>query len=118
MTIKKIGIVGVPLGFAAGQTGSELGVNAIRLSKIRGRTFSDHLRSLGFETIDHGDVAIMNPTGKDETGSPKHLAEMLASSNNIMAAVTDSIGAGEIPVIIGGDHSIAIPTFSAGRCRR
>ena len=33
---KKIGIIGVPLGYGAGKKGSELGPTALRLSTIRG----------------------------------------------------------------------------------
>ena len=110
---KKVGILGVPLGFGAGQTGSELGVNAMRLSKIRGRHLTDHIRELGFEVSDHGDSTILQPATTDKIKNPKHLTEMLASSANIIADLTEILQNGEFPVILGGDHAIAIPTFSA-----
>jgi arginase len=110
---KKVGILGVPLGFGAGQTGSELGVNAMRLSKIRGRNLADHIRSLGFEVVDHGDAAIVQPESVPADENPKHLAEMLASSENIMGSLDSILKSGATPIILGGDHSIAIPTFSA-----
>jgi arginase len=110
---KKVGILGVPLGFGAGQTGSELGVNAMRLSKIRGRNLADHIRSLGFEVTDHGDAAIVQPDNIPADENPKHLAEMLASSENIMGSLDAILQSGATPIILGGDHSIAIPTFSA-----
>lgn len=109
----KVGILGVPLGFGAGQTGSELGVNAMRLSKIRGRNLSDHIRFLGYEVIDHGDAAIVQPEDSLDTGNPKYLNEMLASSGNIISSLANMLDDGQFPVILGGDHSIAIPTFSA-----
>lgn len=113
MTEKKIGILGVPLGFGAGQTGSELGVNAMRLTTFRGSKLSVHLREMGFEVNDHGDAMIVNPLDESDSGNPKHLAEMLASSENIIAKLSDILNAGEFPIILGGDHAIAIPTFSA-----
>jgi arginase len=109
---RKAGILGVPLGFGAGKTGSEMGVNAMRLSKIRGRRLADHIRTLGIETTDHGDAVIVQPVSGSDT-NPKHLPEMLASSANIMSAVTGILQNGEIPIILGGDHSIAIATFLA-----
>ena len=112
MTYKKVGILGVPLGFGAGQTGSELGVNAMRLTRFRGKSLADHIRQLGYDTIDHGDVAVVQPVDAADTGNPKHLAEMLASAANIIEALSGIIKNGEIPVILGGDHAIAIPTFS------
>lgn len=112
MTDKKIGILGVPLGFGAGQIGSELGVNAMRLTRFRGEDLAEHLRR-GYEVVDHGDAAIVQPKPGSNGGKPKHLAEMLASSQNIIAALTDILNNGEMPIILGGDHAIAIPTFSA-----
>ncbi|HRI03090.1 MAG TPA: arginase [Pyrinomonadaceae bacterium] len=113
MSSKKVGILGVPLGFGAGQTGSELGVNAMRLTRFRGLGLAEHIRHLGYEAIDHGDAAIVQPANQLDTGNPKHLAEMLASSANIVEKVTAMLGDDEFPIILGGDHAIAIPTFSA-----
>ena len=110
---KKIGIIGVPLGFGAGKTGSELGVNAMRLTKFRGAHLHQHIAELGYEVTDHGDVEIVQPVAGSNGHNPHHLNEMLASSANIVKAVTNILEGGEIPVILGGDHSIAIPTFSA-----
>ena len=56
MTNKKVGILGIPLGFGAGQTGSELGVNAMRLTRFRGHSLAEHIRG-GYEVTDHGDVS-------------------------------------------------------------
>ena len=113
MVSKKVGILGVPLGFGAGQAGSELGANAMRLSKIRGRHLTDHIRELGYEVNDHGDSKIVIPPSEENDDNPKHLAEMLASSENIIGDLRKILQDGEFPIILGGDHAIAIPTFSA-----
>ncbi|HEV7698768.1 MAG TPA: arginase [Pyrinomonadaceae bacterium] len=110
---ERVGILGIPLGFGAGMTGSELGVNAMRLSRIRGGTLAEQIRGLGFEVTDHGDAQVQNPINSNDESNPKHLAEMLASSASIMAALDTILTANEFPIILGGDHSIAIPTFSA-----
>jgi arginase len=108
-----IGILGVPLGYGARSMGSELGVNAMRLSRMRGKILADHIRSLGYEVTDHGDAEIVHPEQYPSHENPKYLPEMLASSRNVMASVTSILENGETPVILGGDHAIAIPTFSA-----
>lgn len=113
MTEKRVGIIGVPLGFGAGQTGSELGVNAMRLTRFRGCSLAEHIRHLGYSVTDHGDVPIVQPDSEADGGNPKHLAEMLASSASIITNVNNILAAGELPIILGGDHAIAIPTFSA-----
>ncbi len=106
---RKVGILGVPLGYGAGQTGSELGVEAMRLSRMRGGVLIDHIRSLGYEVTDHGNVDIVRPqTPPEATANPKYLPEMVASSANIANGVKRILSDGAIPVILGGDHSIAI----------
>lgn len=116
MDKQKVGILGVPLGFGAGQTGSELGVNAMRLTRFRGKHLTEHIKDLGIEVTDHGDVLIDVPDPLVEAGHPRYLREMLAASSNVIDRVGDIVAAGEIPLFIGGDHAIAIPTFSAVAC--
>jgi arginase len=111
---KKVGLLGVPLGFGAGTKGSELGVSAIRLSKINGVRLARQIRDLGYDYKDYGDVEIINPAREAEPGeNPKFLEEMIKSSRNMVKSVKQILNDGAFPVIIGGDHSIAIGTFSA-----
>jgi len=110
---KKVGIIGVPLGFGAGRMGSELGATAIRFSFIRGSHLTEHIKGLGYDVTDYGDVEVVKPNYIAIEGEkPKYLQSMIASSKNSAAAVKKILQAGEIPVILGGDHSIAIGTFS------
>ncbi len=111
---KKVGIIGVPLGYGAGQTGSELGSTAIRLTKFRGEYLTEHIAELGYEVTDYGDAEIVKPNriaAADE--NPKYLPEMVESCKNMAVSLKEMLSKGEIPVILGGDHSIAIGTFSA-----
>ncbi|MDQ3321956.1 MAG: arginase [Acidobacteriota bacterium] len=110
---KKVGILGVPLGFGAGQTGSELGVTAIRLAQIRGSFLTEHIAELGYEVKDYGDVEIIKPdyVAKSEDNL-KYLNEILASSENSAKSVKQILADGAFPVILGGDHSVALGTFS------
>ena len=105
----KVGILGVPLGYGAGQTGSELGVEAMRLSRMRGGTLTDHIRELGYKVTDYGNSTIVKPAATaDAEANPKYLEEMTASCSNIAADVKRILSDGALPVILGGDHSIAI----------
>ncbi len=111
---KKVGIIGVPLGYGAGIKGSELGATAIRLANIRGGSLASHIAELGYEVKDYGDVEIVKPDRVAEVGeNPKYLKEMLASCENMAKGIKEILGNGEFPVILGGDHSIAAGTFSA-----
>lgn len=110
---KKVGMVGVPLGFGAEKFGSELGVTAIRLAQIRGKRLSGHIEELGYDVKDFGDIDITSPgyIAEKET-NPKYLAEMIAASQKMGDTVKNILRDGRVPVILGGDHSIAIGTFS------
>jgi arginase len=110
---KKVGVLGVPLGFGAATIGSELGVAALRLSHLRGKILTEHIRDLGYEVIDYGDVKCIKPNYSAQLcENPKYLSEILASCKNMALAVKQILRDETIPVILGGDHSIAIGTFS------
>ena len=106
---KKVGILGVPLGSGAGQAGSELGVEAMRLSRMRGGVLSDHIAALGYAVTDYGNVDIIRPDSvPDDLANPKFLDEMVASCTNLATDVKRVLSDGAVPIILGGDHSIAI----------
>src|SRR5215213_3380234 len=82
---RKVGILGVPLGYGAGQAGSELGVGAMRLSRMRGGVLSEHIRKRGYDVQDYGDVDVIRSLEVAAVSTnPKYLPEMLASSKNIV----------------------------------
>jgi arginase len=111
---KKVGILGIPLGFGAGKPGSELGVDAMRLSTVRGKHLWEHISELGYDVTDYGNVEIMKPARLARPNeNPLFLPEMIASCKNISDSLRELLDKNEIPVLLGGDHSIAIGTFSA-----
>src|SRR3954451_18010235 len=97
---KKIGLIGVPLGFGAGRFGSELGATAIRLAQIRGKRLFGHIDELGYEVKDYGDTEVINPNyiARNED-NPKYLAEIVASSKNMADSVRRILEDDRIPVI-------------------
>lgn len=110
---KKVGLIGIPLGYGAGQVGSELGVTSIRLASVRGQRLVEHIADLGYEFKDYGNVEIIYPTKvAAEEENPKYLKEMLASCQNMAKDVGGILADGAIPVILGGDHAIAMGTLS------
>ena len=111
---KKVGVVGVPLGFGAGIKGSELGATALRLAEFRGNSLLGHIEELGYNVKDYGDVEIIKPKNSAKAeDNPKYLKEMLASCVNVAKVIKDILQKNSLPVILGGDHSIAVGTFSA-----
>lgn len=112
--IKKVGMLGVQLGYGAGQKGSELGVTALRLADIQGNLLINRIAELGIEVKDYGDVEIVKPNyvAQDEE-NPKYLKEWLASYKNISQDIRKVLHDEAFPVILGGDHSVALATVSA-----
>ena len=73
----------------------------------------EHIKELGYDVKDYGDVEIVKPTYIAAPGeNPRYLREMIESSKNSISAVKKILESNEIPIILGGDHSIAIGTFS------
>lgn len=107
-TGKTVGILGVPLGFAASTVGSELGPQAIRQQKLKER-----IETLGYEVRDFGDLNLQHPDRPAEPGeNPRFLREMVAASDLICPSMSNVFREADIPLILGGDHSIAMATLS------
>lgn len=109
---KKVGVIGIPLGFGAGKRGSGLGTRTVRQANVRGKKLEEHISDLGYEVHDWEDLELPRPL-EDSNENPKFLSEMMESVEKIIPAVKKILEAGELPIILGGDHSIALPTFSA-----
>lgn len=110
---KKVSVIGIPLGYGAGKVGSEMGVTSIRMAKVRGQGLLEHITELGYEVKDYGNVDVVQPEKIAEPEeNPKYLKEMIASCHNIAERLEHIYDDGSFPVIIGGDHSIAIGTLS------
>jgi arginase len=110
---KKVSLLGIPLGYGAGHTGSELGVEAMRASRIRGKLLAEHILDLGCELDDLGNIEVTRPTSVAEQSSrTKYLAEMFSTFQRVVPVLKGVLDDGSFPVILGGDHSIAIGTYS------
>lgn len=111
---KKVGIIGVPLGFGAGQKGSELGATAIRLTNVCNGSLAANIAQLGYQVKDYGDVEVIKPNYVAEAReNPKYKREILATYANVAKSLKEVLLSGDFPLILGGDHSIALGTFSA-----
>jgi arginase len=109
----KIGLLGVPMGFAGARRGSELGVSAVRNVNLNGIDLVGALERLGYEVTDYGDVDVNSPKAlPEESSNLKYLDEIADVSSKSGNAVQAILQKGQIPVILGGDHAVAIGTFS------
>ena len=97
-------IIGVPVDLGAGRRGVDMGPSAIRIADLEPR-----LEQLGHKVLDSGDVDVMIPeTQKVGAGKLRYKAPVLAASEELRKMVEKSLAEGRLPLVLGGDHSIAI----------
>jgi arginase len=105
---RHVSVLGVPLGYGAGTQGVDAAPAALRAANIVSR-----IAALGWQVSDAGDVPICLPSHPaQESDNPKYLPEMVRSSQAMIEHVQAILAAGALPVMLGGDHSVAIGTQS------
>ncbi len=115
-TRKAVGVLGVPLAYGASMAGVELGPAALRVARLNRR-----IADLGYEVRDLGDLHVeqsqATPAPSDKL---KHLPEISAACKDLAQKVATVLEDGELPLILGGDHSIAIGSITgfASHCRK
>src|SRR5436190_3387227 len=105
---KPVSILGAPLSFGQSKGGVHLGPAAIRVAGLAQR-----ISNLGYEVNDRGDLSIERShslPGFDE--KLKYLTEIHDACERLTTEVEQIVDAGELPITIGGDHSIAIGSLS------
>ncbi|MGI6603614.1 MAG: arginase [bacterium] len=105
----RLEIIGVPQDLGANRRGVDMGPSAIRYAGVRER-----LESLGYEVHDQGNIPVSlreeRPAAVDER--LRYLPEIQATSELLAEAVRKALEAGALPLVLGGDHSIAIGTLA------
>ncbi len=101
---KKLTIIGVPMDLGAGRRGVVMGPSVIRIAGL-----NQAATRLGYEVTDVGNINVRPPESISRSNLRAHyLPEIAAVSEKLSAAVEDSLKNEAIPVILGGDHSIAM----------
>lgn len=101
---KKVKIIGVPMDLGAGRRGVDMGPSAIRIAGL-----NQALAFQGFEVADAGNVHVHPPESMTATNPRAHyLKEIAEASEELAQMVEATIEEGAIPVVLGGDHSIAV----------
>jgi arginase len=103
-----VSLIGVPLDLGAGRRGVDMGPSAMRVAEVDAR-----LAALGYDVSDRGDL----PVKIQETQGPgdarlKYLREILEVCSCLRDRVGEALGEGSLPVVLGGDHSIAMGTIA------
>ena len=106
-TRRKVSIIGVPLCYGADMAGVELGPAVLRVAGLKAR-----IVKLGYKVRDLGDLSVETDQEAPTNERQKHLLEIGATCEQLCAAVKKVLEAGEFPITLGGDHSIAIGSIA------
>jgi arginase len=104
---REIAVIGATLDLGQGRRGVDMGPSAIRYAGLE-----DRLVSLGHVVRDHGNVETAVPeatTVQDERA--RFLPEIKETCARIAAKVVEESRAGALPLVLGGDHSVAMGTL-------
>jgi arginase len=105
---RRVRIIGAPCGFGASVAGVDLGPAAMRVAGLRRR-----VEGLGYEVRDAGDLRVECTAEPPPPGEKlRFLREITATCERLAVDVRTALEGGELPVVLGGDHSIAIGSVS------
>jgi arginase len=108
MSRSHIAIIGAPLDLGQGRRGVDMGPSAMRVANLNAR-----VASLGYEVEDRGNVPVEQAEASPE-GHPraKYLPQIAATCHRLALSVAETIQGGGLPLVLGGDHSVAVGTVS------
>ncbi|MGH3133680.1 MAG: arginase [Gaiellaceae bacterium] len=105
---RKVAIIGAALDLGQGRRGVDMGPSAMRAAGLEER-----IRSLGYDVRDIGNVESPEAEATAlEDERARYLPEIKQTCVRIAAAVAEASRAGEIPLVLGGDHSVALGTLA------
>lgn len=105
---QKIRIIGVPMDLGASRRGVDMGPSALRVAGLQAR-----VKQLGHQVEDIGNISVKQaeemPYGEKRA---KYIAEISDTCKDLGTAVQKSLDEGFMPLVLGGDHSIAVGSIS------
>ncbi|MXV63393.1 arginase [Natronorubrum sp. JWXQ-INN-674] len=102
-------IIGAPMDYGADRRGVDMGPSAIRYAGL-----ADGLERAGVDPVDAGDLLMPRAEERDPDanqpshGNAKFLREVEDICRRLSDQVADALANGEFPLVLGGDHSVAI----------
>jgi arginase len=108
---RKATIIGAALDLGAGRRGVDMGPSAIRYAGLDAR-----IRDLGYDLDDRGNVgtAVAEAIQAGDEHA-RFLPQIKETCRHIAELVAEAAESGSIPVVLGGDHSVALGTLGGLR---
>ncbi len=109
MTSRTVHLHGVPLDLGGGRRGVDMGPSAVRIAGL-----SERLSRMGHTVIDRGDIPAPIPeTRVARDPKKKYIREIARVCQKLYHSVQQSLVEGALPIVIGGDHSVAAGSVGA-----
>jgi len=103
-----IALVGVPTDIGAGHRGASMGPEALRVAQI-----AEKLRARGLTVLDRGNLHGPHNPWLPPVDGYRHLGEVAAWNQAVHEAIHAELAQGHLPIMLGGDHCLAIGSISA-----
>ena len=116
---KKVRVIGVPMDLGANRRGVDMGPSAIRYAGLHAA-----LERLGCEVHDRGNLRVADRAEGLTFASPgdrwmsrsttnaHHVDEICRVALELASVVEEAVMAGQVPIVLGGDHSVAMGTLA------
>jgi len=107
--VRPVHIIGVPLDLGGGRRGVDMGPSAFRIAGL-----GERIAALGCPVVDKGDLAVPIPEMR-HAGDPrrKYIDDIATVCAALADSARESLEAGALPLVLGGDHSLAAGSVAA-----
>ncbi len=107
--MRPVHVIGVPLDLGADRRGVDMGPSALRIAGL-----GDRIAALGHAVTDRGNLdAPIRETRRQGAPGRKYMADIAGVCRRLFETATTSLTAGAVPVVLGGDHSLAAGSVAA-----
>lgn len=107
--MRPVHIIGVPLDLGGGRRGVDMGPSAFRIAGL-----GERVAALGYPVVDMGDLEVPIPETR-QIGDPRkrYIDEIAMVCRTLADTARASLGTGALPLVLGGDHSLAAGSVAA-----
>jgi arginase len=108
MSVSRVDVIGVPMDLGADRRGVDMGPSAVRYAGLNAA-----IERLGIVTVDRGNIPVrVAESASPEEAGAKYLPIINEACELLAALVEEVVLAGNFPLVLGGDHSIAMGTLA------
>jgi len=107
-----IAIIGAPMDLGAGRRGVDMGPSALRVAGL-----NEKIASLGYEVEDLGNIVVDQPENLPVgPTNARYLPQIAHTCSRLATMVEHAAEDGRVPLVLGGDHSVAMGTVTGMSC--